>query len=127
MNSIPRARGDVMVHSGGGLGNGDWQMKRIKIVATVVVLALGGLPAFAGDPLAGGKKFLVCAGCHGPTGAGNDALGYPRLAGRGAAYVAAQLHAFKSGGRKSATMEAMAAGLTDTDIDNLAAYIATFK
>lgn len=102
-------------------------MKRVKILATVVVWVLGGSPAFAGDPVAGANKFVVCAGCHGPTGAGNAALGYPQLAGKDAAYVATQLRAFKSGTRKSATMEAMAAGLTDTDIDNVAAYIATLK
>ena len=94
-------------------------------------LALAGMlaisPALAGDPVAGKAKFAVCAGCHGPEGAGNVALGYPQLAGKDEAYVAAQLRAFKSGKRESATMKAMASGLTEMDIDNVAAYVATLK
>ena len=34
-------------------------------------------------------------GCHGPTGAGNPASGYPRLAGQWAAYTESQLNQFK--------------------------------
>jgi cytochrome c553 len=93
----------------------------------MLALTLATLQASAADSAAGQKKYVLCAGCHGPTGAGNEALKYPRLAGRDAAYVAAQLRAFKSGGRDNATMKAMVAGLTEQDIDNLAAYIATFK
>ena len=36
-----------------------------------------------------------CMGCHGPTGAGNPASGYPRLAGQWATYTEAQLNQFK--------------------------------
>lgn len=93
----------------------------------VLALTLATLQASAADSAAGQKKYVLCAGCHGPTGAGNEALKYPRLAGRDAAYVARQLRAFKSGGRDNATMKAMVAGLTEQDIDNLAAYIATLK
>ena len=81
----------------------------------------------AGDSAAGQKKYVLCAGCHGPTGAGNEALKYPRLAGLEAAYVAQQLRAFKTGSRDNATMRAMTAGLNEADIDNLAAYIATLR
>jgi cytochrome c553 len=81
----------------------------------------------AGDPVAGKARFAVCAGCHGPDGMGNAALGYPQLAGKDAAYVAQQLRAFKSGKRDSATMQAMVSGLDETDIDNVAAYVATLK
>ena len=37
-----------------------------------------------------------CMGCHGPTGAGNPASGYPQLAGQWAAYTEKQLLNFKS-------------------------------
>ena len=83
--------------------------------------------ASAGDVAAGKSKYVVCAGCHGPTGGGNEALKYPRLAGRDAAFIREQLHAFKAGKRDNATMKAMTAGLSDPDMDNLAAYIATLK
>lgn len=105
-------------------------MKKIIIAAAAITMAGAFGNAIAGDAAAGQGKYAVCAGCHGPTGAGNEALKYPKLAGLEAAYVAEQLHAFKSGARntpQAATMKAMTAGLSDADIDNLAAYIATMK
>lgn len=89
-----------------------------------VVLAV---PSEAADLMAGKEKYKVCAGCHGPSGTGNAALGYPQLSGKDAAYVAEQLRAFKSGRRESATMKAMVSGLSDADIDNVAAYVATLQ
>ena len=103
-------------------------MKKTLVAAAVIALA-GSFSAAvtAGDAAAGKAKFAVCAGCHGPTGAGNEALKYPKLSGRDAAYVAEQLRAFKSGKRDNATMKAMTAGLSEADMDNLAAYVATLK
>lgn len=103
-------------------------MKKTLVAAAVIALA-GSFSAAvtAGDVAAGKAKFAVCAGCHGPTGAGNEALKYPKLSGRDAAYVAEQLRAFKSGKRDNATMKAMTAGLSEADMDNLAAYVATLK
>ena len=102
-------------------------MKHVEVPMIVLAATLSGSPALAGDPIAGKAKFAVCAGCHGPDGMGNAALGYPQLAGKDAAYVATQLRDFKSGKRDSATMKAMAAGLNDGDIENVASYIATLK
>ncbi len=42
-----------------------------------------------------------CMGCHGPTGAGNPASGYPALGGQWAAYTEAQLKLFKSEDRRT--------------------------
>ena len=106
-------------------------MNKIVIAAAAAVLAGSfGSAVAAGDAAAGKAKFAVCAGCHGPTGAGNEPLKYPKLAGLEEAYVAQQLRDFKSGARQTpmaATMKAMTAGLSDADIDNLAAYTATLK
>ena len=102
-------------------------MKKLVIAATAFALLGGFGSAVAGDAAAGKAKFAVCAGCHGPTGAGNEALKYPKLTGLEAGYVKQQLTAFKSGARDNATMKAMTAGLNDADMDNLAAYIATLK
>ncbi|MCB1785587.1 MAG: c-type cytochrome [Chromatiaceae bacterium] len=101
----------------------------MRIFAIAAMLAQFGVcgAAQAADTAAGRIKFALCAGCHGPTGAGNAEMRYPALAGRDAAFVAAQLRAFKSGTRDNPTMRAMAAGLSDVDIDNLAAYIATLR
>ncbi len=90
----------------------------------VFLLALSGF-AVAADVAAGKARYVLCAGCHGPGGAGNAALNYPALAGRDAAYILEQLRAFKSGARTNATMRAMAAGLNARDMENLAAYIET--
>lgn len=103
-----------------------------KVLLSVAALSLMGAfgTAVAGDAAAGKAKFAVCAGCHGPTGAGNAALNYPKIAGLEEAYVAQQLRDFKSGARTTplaATMKAMTAGLSEADMDNLAAYIATLK
>lgn len=95
------------------------------VLAALLVGATGNV--VAADATAGKTKFVICAGCHGPTGAGNEALKYPRLTGLEAGYVKQQLAAFKTGARDNATMKAMTAGLNDADMDNLAAYIATLK
>jgi cytochrome c553 len=101
-------------------------MKPARLLAIAALACL--FPAAqAGDAAIGKKKYIVCAGCHGPMGAGNAALNYPKLAGLEAGYVRQQLADFKAGVRDNATMRAMAAGLNATDMDNLAAYIATLK
>lgn len=102
-------------------------MKKIVAITAVVAMFGGFGSASAGDVAAGKAKFAVCAGCHGPTGAGNLTAGYPALTGKTAEFVAQQLKLFKSGDRSNATMMAMTAPLSDTDIENVAAYIATLK
>jgi cytochrome c553 len=82
-------------------------------------------PAIAGDAAAGKAKAGMCAGCHGPAGVSPQGM-WPNLAGQGATYLARQLRAFKGGKeRNNALMAPMVAGLTDADIDNLAAYFAS--
>jgi len=67
-----------------------------------------------------------CAGCHGPAGHGNAPAGYASLHGQHATYVAAQLHAYKSGERATdpnQMMRNVAALLSDQEIDAVASYI----
>lgn len=71
----------------------------------------------------------ACAGCHSPNGAGIPAQ-YPRLAGQHAEYTVAQLKAFRSGERANdlnGMMRAVAARLTDAEIESLAQYAAGLK
>ncbi len=90
-------------------------------------LALIGLtPAQAADLEAGKAKSAICVACHGADGNSVNPA-WPRLAGQHAKYIEKQLHDFKSGKRKDATMTAMAMPLTDDDIANLAAYFSTQK
>jgi len=103
-------------------------MNKTLIAAAAIAMAGSFGTAFAGDAAAGKAKYAVCAGCHGPTGAGNEPLKYPKLSGLEPGYVAQQLRDFKSGKRNTpmaATMKAMTAGLSEADIENLAAYVAT--
>ena len=46
----------------------------------------------------------------------------PKLAGQNASYLVKQLNDYKSGARVNATMAAMAAGLSDEDIADIAAW-----
>lgn len=69
----------------------------------------------------------ACAACHGPTGAGNPAAGYPHVGGQHADYNAAQLNAYRKGERKAGAngqiMAEVAAKLTDEEIAALASYL----
>ncbi len=70
---------------------------------------------------AGATKASQCTGCHTGQFAGRSAI--PKLAGQHSAYLAKQLHSFKKGERKSGPMQAITANLSDTDIDQLAAFL----
>ena len=121
------------------------------MVANLSEADMKGLAAFYGGqklkPAAASEKNLVaagqrlwrggnaatgvpaCAGCHGPAGAGMPAQ-YPRIAGQYADYVAAQLKAFKEGGRANdpnGMMRGVAARLTDREIRAVAEYAAGLR
>jgi len=62
-----------------------------------------------------------CFVCHGGEGESSSPL-FPRLAGQHAAYVARQLADYKSGRRKSSTMQPMVEDLSAADFDALGEY-----
>jgi len=97
-----------------------------KSTLLLLTLTTFSLPSLAGDVAAGKAKSAVCSACHGPEGIGMSPL-WPNLAGQKEAYLVKQIKAFKSGERKDPTMAPMVAGLTDADIDNLAAYYSSLK
>ena len=73
------------------------------------------------------RQVAACAGCHSPNGAGVPSQ-YPRLSGQHADYTAAQLMAFRDGGRKnSLPMTQVAAKLNDREIKAVADYIAGLR
>ncbi len=75
------------------------------------------------------KAVPACAACHAPNGAGIPAP-YPRLGGQYAEYTAAQLKAFRSGERANdpeGMMRAIAARMTDREIQAVAEYIAGLR
>ncbi|WP_322048981.1 c-type cytochrome [Paraburkholderia sp. J67] len=68
----------------------------------------------------------ACVQCHGPGGAGVGSV-FPPLAGQPAAYIEAQLNAWKNGKRAPgplALMPAIASKLSDADIHAVAQYYA---
>ena len=69
----------------------------------------------------------ACLACHGPTGRGNPAAGYPALNGQHATYTAKQLRDYASGERRSSNkvnmMREIAQRLSTEDIDALASYV----
>ncbi|MGA7748614.1 MAG: c-type cytochrome [Gallionella sp.] len=77
----------------------------------------------AGDAGAGRSVAAACEACHGKAGMSANPE-WPNLAGQHANYLYASLEAFKSGTRKNDTMSGMAAGLSDADMRNVAAYFA---
>ena len=72
----------------------------------------------------------ACQGCHGPSGAGNSAAGYPQLAGQFTGYTMKQLRAFKDGSRSNddrSIMRNALKSMTDAELDAVAQYIASLK
>jgi len=100
-------------------------MKNTMIALATVGLISFGSAAQAGDATAGQAAYATCIGCHGAAGEGGVG---PKLAGQAAADVAAKLHAYKAGeqvGPMTSMMAPMAAGLSEADIENIAAYTAS--
>jgi cytochrome c553 len=91
------------------------------LLPAVVILALAGGVAQAGNPEAGKEKSRPCAACHGPDG--NSTAGdFPRLAGQHYDYLLQTLKDYKTGARKNAIMAPLAANLTQRDVEDLAAF-----
>ena len=87
-------------------------------------LAPVGEAIFRGGNLNSGVS--ACMACHGATGAGNPAAKFPALAGQQAAYVEAQLKAFRAMERANDAgqmMRAIAAKMTDPEIKAVSSYI----
>jgi cytochrome c553 len=101
-------------------------MKKLLLITSIASLAMLGPVHAAGDVEAGKTKSAMCAACHGADG-NSAAPNFPKLAGQHADYVAKQLSEFKSGQRKDATMNGMAAALSEQDMADLGAFYASQK
>ena len=101
----------------------------MKLVSTIVLTAALGISSSAFADAAKGQSTYAARGCIGCHGAGGKSVvpTYPSLVGQDAAFVKKNLTDFRSGARKNPTMNAMAAGLSDGDIDDLADYIGSLK
>jgi len=75
---------------------------------------------------AGKTKAQACATCHGPFGI-SQLPNAPHLAGQPKIYLVEQLRAYKSGKRSNEVMSVVARGLSENDIDDLAAWYASME
>ena len=101
-------------------------MKKLLTTVMLPVFVCSLAPdASAQDAKAGEKKVAMCIGCHGIPGyqaSFPEVYKVPMIAGQGAKYIATALGEYKRGERKHPTMRSIAAGLSDKDITELAAY-----
>jgi cytochrome c553 len=95
-------------------------MKRFALCLLIAGLQFPAV-GHGADINAGKAKSATCAGCHGTAGIATGPV-YPNLAGQQTAYLVKQLRAFRDGTRHDPVMGPMAKPLSDTDIQNLAAY-----
>ena len=99
--------------------------QQMSVGAADPKLVEAGQALFRGGKLDEGMP--ACIGCHAPDGSGLAAAGFPKLAGQHATYVAKQLTDFREGNRtndgESMIMRAIAAKLSNKDIEALSSYI----
>lgn len=72
------------------------------------------------------KGVSACTACHGPTGAGNPAAGFPAISGQHAKYTTKQLNAFKTGTRANDAnkmMRMVAENLNAAEIEAVSQYM----
>ncbi|MEL7184811.1 MAG: cytochrome c [Pseudomonadota bacterium] len=104
----------------------------MKIVASAATALLATVffaqPVLAeGDIEAGEQIGYSCLGCHGIEGYRNAYPSYrvPKLGGQKAGYLVIALKGYRDGSREHPTMVGQATSLTDQDIEDVAAYLAT--
>jgi cytochrome c553 len=95
-------------------------------IRALQLLVLGALPLAAqadkarAEDIVQGKCFI----CHGADGESSSPA-FPRLAGQNAGYVMRQLADYKSGKRKSTTMQPMVEDLSPADFKSLGEFFAS--
>jgi cytochrome c553 len=114
-------------------------MKLISHLMLAIALAATGAIALAQDAkpgaaapagpakpdLAKGEaSFAACAACHGADGNSTTPT-FPKLAQQHPQYTVKQLQEFKSGKRNNAVMKPFATALSDADMQNIAAWLAS--
>jgi len=104
-------------------------MHRPTLLAAGLLAALLPLPSMAeGNAEAGRTKISMCVGCHAIPGYRSSyptVYQVPMIKGQSAKYIEVALHAYRKGERSHPTMRGIAAGLSDQDIADLAAYYGT--
>ncbi len=100
-------------------------MKFFKLFVLMAAAVAATQAMAAGDAEAGKAKAAPCAACHGQDGNKTLTGTYPKLAGQGEEYLVKQLENFKSGTRENAVMQGQVAGMSEQDMQDVAAYYAS--
>lgn len=98
-------------------------MKTIINTALFAMITATAAAGYAGGNPDAGQEIAAksCQTCHGADGNGSDPQ-YPRLAGQYADYIERALEDYRSGVRTNPIMAGFAAGLSDQDIKDVAAW-----
>ncbi|ATH08214.1 hypothetical protein BIY24_09705 [Halobacteriovorax marinus] len=98
------------------------------LLAVFALSSLISAQSLAADAARGQTLYKTCIQCHGANGEGNEAMKAPRIAGQHDWYIISSVQQFKAGvERKNPTMLPFIKNLSNTDIEDLAAYISTLK
>ena len=103
----------------------------MKTIPGFILLVLA-MPALAQAPVgnaqAGAAKTSMCEGCHGIPDyktAYPHVYRVPKIEGQQPVYIVNALNEYKSGARSHPSMRAVARGLSEQDMADLAAYYST--
>ena len=100
-------------------------MKKLAVYLSICLgLGLITQANAAGNAEAGQARSATCAACHGVDGNSVNPQ-WPSIAGQDSGYIARQLKAFKSGERENPLMSPQAMGLSDQDVEDLAAFFSS--
>lgn len=102
------------------------RLQLLGLAAAIAFFATASAHA-EGDKTAGRTLIYTCAGCHGIPGYTNAYPQYPvpKIAGQNEQYIIDALHGYQSADRKHPTMGAQAQSLSESDIQNIAAYLSS--
>jgi cytochrome c553 len=101
--------------------------KTYALLALAGAAGLAGAADVVGNPQAAQGKLSMCVGCHGIPGykaSFPEVYQVPMLGGQSARYIENSLKAYQKGERNHPSMRGIAAGLSEQDIADLAAYYA---
>ncbi|BCX87712.1 cytochrome c [Methylomarinovum tepidoasis] len=104
-------------------------MRKAFSIVALMVGSLWGNAVLCADADAGRKisQSKGCIGCHGVNGISAPGTSYPNLAGQKAPYLEKALKAYRDKTRQAPLMNGMAAGLSEGDIADLAAFYSSLK
>ncbi|MCL4156137.1 UNVERIFIED_CONTAM: hypothetical protein GTU68_040398 [Idotea baltica] len=104
-------------------------ISHVRRITLFSLLVISSHTYAAGDVARGEIRGETCLGCHGVASYTNVYPTYkvPKLGGQHPEYMAAALKGYRSGERSHKTMRAQAANLSDQDIEDISAYLASLK